>query len=121
MSKVFYLHTEPQACWYGEKRDNSRATIACTTDGQTIQYGYAICSPDDNFSRTKGREMAEKRMREGFGSIPFNNNWFNHFETPEAAMLNFATTLGKSLKNNYEKYRRRIAEKRGILPTPKAV
>lgn len=120
MTKVFYLHTEPIHSRYGERRDNSRATIACTTDGNNIQYGYAICSPDDNFSRSRGRELAEQRMKAGFGSIPYNNNWFNHFETPEAAMLNFASTMAKSVRNNFEKYRRRLAVARGVVPTPKA-
>lgn len=119
-TKVFYLHTEPLLNLRGRILGN-RATIACKTDGQTIKFGYAICSEDDNFSKEKGRKLAEERMNNGFGQVKFNNNWFEHFPTQESALLNFATTQARSIRTNFEKYKRKIAASKGIQPTPKQV
>lgn len=120
MSKVFYLHTPPQYK-LGGRCLGHRATIACTVEGEVIKYGYAICSHDDNFSRHEGRKKAEARMNEGFGKVPFNNGWFEHFPTPENALMEFATTLSRGIRNNFEKYKRKLASYRGIKPTPKQV
>lgn len=79
----------------------------------------AMPSVDMEITCELGRVKAETRMRAGFGAVPFKNDWFEHFPTPEAALLEFATTLGRSMRNNFEKYKRKIAAKRGVFPTPK--
>ena len=117
MRKVFYLHTPPSNGRKVNKRH--RATIACTVDGEVIKFGYAICSGADNFSRSEGRKKAEERMDKGFGQVKFKNDWFEHFPTPEAALLEFATTLAKGMRRNFEKYKRRLAAYRGVALTPK--
>lgn len=41
----------------------TRATIAFQTNGDSIEYAVAFCSPKDNFSRTIGRSIAEGRLK----------------------------------------------------------
>lgn len=107
-SKVFYLHTQPEYR-IGSRCIGHRASIACAVEGDTIKFGYSICSRGDNFSRSVGRQLATERMEKGFGRIPFKNDWFEHFPTQEAALLEFATTLSRSIRKNFEKYKRKVA------------
>jgi hypothetical protein len=38
------------------------ATVAYERDGQDLRYGVAVCSTRDQFSKAKGRLIAEGRM-----------------------------------------------------------
>lgn len=106
-TKTFYLHTPPAINYRGMCLGH-RATIACRKEGDVIKFGYTICSKDDNFSRAEGRKKAEERLNKGFGAVDFNNNWFEHFPTPDAALLEFASTLSRSIQKNYNKYKRKL-------------
>lgn len=64
MSKVFFVHTT--------KLDIVKwgvvpaATIALSKEGDKFKVGVTICSKYDNFSKKYGREIAQKRLDQGF-------------------------------------------------------
>lgn len=68
MSKVYFSHTT--------KLEVTKlgivpaATIALKRVGDEFHYGVSICSLYDNFSKKSGREIAENRLNNGFGTLP---------------------------------------------------
>lgn len=68
MSKVYYNHTTKL---YPVKAGLApAATIAMKREGDFFVWGIAICSKNDNFNKTYGRETAELRMNQGFRVTP---------------------------------------------------
>lgn len=106
---MFFLYTDPYVRGYHIEGDY-RATIVCQRNGDNIEYGIAICSGRDNFERKKGRELAIERMTSGFGQCEFNNGFFNSFDKEQSALLEFASTLGRAVRKNFEKYKKRITD-----------
>ena len=67
MSKVYFNHTTKlEVVKLGLV---PAATIALTKVGDKFHYGVAICSRFDNFSKKDGREVAENRLKQGFGEL----------------------------------------------------
>lgn len=105
-SKVFYLHTDAEC-----KSDNGvctghRATIACRkNDNGTVSYGYSVCIPGDNFSRTLGIEKATAVLE----NTPFQTTAFNHFPTEMDALSHFAKGLSDKIYRNFSKYKQKLA------------
>lgn len=67
MSKVYFNHTTKlEVVKLGLV---PAATIALTKVGDKFYYGVAICSRYDNFSKKFGREVAENRLKQGFGEL----------------------------------------------------
>lgn len=104
---IFYLHTPPKYNW-GGVCIGERASIAAKVHEGTIVYGFAICSRDDNFSRKVGREKAIQRMEEAYGVVDIHNGYFDQFKTDEDRLLVFTTTLGHSIRKNFNKYKRKL-------------
>ncbi len=68
MSKVYYAHTTKLPIV--KEGYVPPATIAITMVGGIFRYGISICSRYDNFSKKSGREIAENRLNNYFGSLP---------------------------------------------------
>lgn len=103
-SKVFYLHTDPIEPGYNI---GYRATVACAHIRGAVWYGIAICSSEDNFDRSKGRELALERLEQGFGMI-LDNGHFAKYETEDDLLFDTAARLASSVSNKWEKYKRKL-------------
>lgn len=117
--EIFYYHTKAKL--FPGRHIEERATVACMLKGDRIIYGMSICTSDDNFSRSIGRNIAEERMNTGFGSIEFKNGYYDSFKEKNLALSDFAIRLGHAIQRNYSKYKRRIGKwehrDNGIIPT----
>lgn len=107
MSKVYYFHTSIlEVTKFGIVPG---CTIAIKKDGNEFKYGVSICSKRDNFSRKLGREVAENRLNQGFGSIikvPANFDSLTEQEQCLAQLHNLVVSVVK--KNR--KWKRRITK-----------
>lgn len=68
MSRTYYNHTSKFEIV--KEKIVPASTIALQRVGDTFHYGIAICSKFDNFSKKAGREIAENRLNQGFGTLP---------------------------------------------------
>lgn len=106
MSKTFFTHTTKLEVVKNKLVPAS--TIAIKKVGERFHYGVAICSKYDNFSKKYGREVAEKRLNEGFGALdvpaPLKN--VNEKEAILAQLYNLAASV--VVKN--KKWKRRITK-----------
>lgn len=104
----FYLHTEPLEpavpSW------GPRATVAVSMVGDSIFWGIAICSDNDNFERAKGRELAAQRMQNGFGRIQARGAYFEKFETVSQCLCDQASGIAAKVMDNFNKWKHRINE-----------
>lgn len=58
MNKTLFFHT----AYPGKGKKGVRITVAgIKQDDGTMKFGVSRCTADDNFSRKKGREIAETR------------------------------------------------------------
>lgn len=105
--EIYFQHTDPFLHNY---RIGERATIACRKVDNTIQYGIAVCSKGDNFSREKGRDIAIERMQKGFATAKFDNGYYNKFESTHKALIAFMRTFSKSYDKNPRKYKEKVTK-----------
>lgn len=115
MSKVYYSHTTKlevtklglvPAC-----------TIALTKRGEKFIYGVSICSKYDNFSKKYGREVAENRMEQEFGTldVPKILNGLSEKEACLQQLYNLVTsvvTKNKKWKKKITKFN--MQNKQGV-------
>lgn len=75
MSKSYVYHTSK----LGIVKEGfvPASTVVLRKEGNNIVFGISMCSKDDNFSRKFGKESAEKRMNEGFGSFEIKGKEVN--------------------------------------------
>jgi hypothetical protein len=86
-----------------------RATVAVKKVGDEFHYGIAICNPDDQFERTKGRVIAEQRANEGFAKV--DATWFpKEGEDWEQSIIRFANGLVESAAIKPERFKRKICK-----------
>lgn len=64
MSQVYYHHQRREA--EGKKP----FTVAFRRDGDTVSFGFAYCSPRDNFSKKRGRLISEGRLQKNPITVP---------------------------------------------------
>jgi hypothetical protein len=88
----------------------ARATIALQIIGKEIHYGVAICSEEDNFNKKEGRELAEARMRSGFGKFTYKGK--AEFSDNHAASLYFLRNMINTVASNIRRVQYKIGQKR---------
>lgn len=69
MGKVYYFHTTKLDATKAGIVPASTIALKLSDDKTQFQYGVAICSKYDNFSKKYGREVADNRLKQGFGVI----------------------------------------------------
>jgi hypothetical protein len=84
------------------------ATIALTKVGDKFHYGVVICSRYDNFSKKFGREVAENRLKQGFGvlDIPAPIQGLSEKEQ----CLNMLYNLAASVVVKNKKWKKRVTK-----------
>ena len=114
MSKVFFTHTTKSALV--KEKIVPAASIAIRRDGNMFYYGIAICSKYDNFTKKGGREIAENRLKEGFGALEVPTPLLNlpERESCLAQLYNLAaSTLVHSRKWKRKVTKFNLAQKTG--------
>lgn len=105
-SKVYYCHTNTD--FQVKTGERPPATIALRLDSETgkFEVGVSICSKQDNFSRKKGREIAEVRLQGGFKEIDFPEVFT---ELPvQMACIKMLMSLKSSVVNHTNKWKKQI-------------
>lgn len=112
--KIYYAYTpyvdSKVARRYGI--DTPRATVALRRVGNEIHYGVSICSSEDNFEKKKGRQLAEDRMKEGFGKFPIAQGVSERFDDDHALSLYFLNNMINSIWCDMRKAQHKIGLKK---------
>lgn len=86
-----------------------RVTVAAKKVGNEIVYGISICSGHDNFTKQKGRRLAEERLANNFSRI--DATFFPQAgEDWEQAIIRFASSLAEQATFKPERYKRKICK-----------
>ncbi len=105
MSKVYYNHTTRLEV---TKRGIVPAcTIALTKRGNKFIYGVSICSKYDNFSKKFGREVAEGRLQQEFGTMDVPKVLQDLTEKEACLQQLYNLTTSVVLKN--KKWKRKVS------------
>lgn len=99
--KVYYMFSD---CKQHQCKCGTRATIAVEKNNDEINYGIAICQPTDNFSRTLGREIALKRLNDGFDKVKLPESFYKRYESEKDAILEFTKNIIASFEKNPKKW-----------------
>lgn len=121
--KIYYLNSKERKVrvpWISKRGlghitevSDKRVTIAISGNEQVIMYGIAICSPEDNFVREKGKELAKQRMLNGFGVVPRSKVGIG--EDLQSTILAFARNLLQAVEGNPSKFEHRISKFNNLL------
>jgi hypothetical protein len=117
--KIYYINSKERKMnvpWISKRGvghisqiNDKRVTVAVSANEQVLIYGIAICSPEDNFVREKGKELAKQRMLNGFCNIPMSKIKLKGKDL-QTTVLQFARNLLAAVEENPTKFERRIAE-----------
>lgn len=118
MSKVYFYHTTKLEVVKNKER--SAATIAVQKVGDQFKYGIALCSKYDNFSRKKGRELAQQRLEAGFASMKTPTYKKTEAPTEEQECLTALFNLASSVVVKETKWKKRLEEFNHPVKTKKA-
>lgn len=109
-NQIYYFHTKPT----NKGHQEDRGTLACRIDNDHIVYGISVCTKEDNFSKAKGREIAEKRMKQGYGQMPIDG-FYKDFNDPHKAVIEFGKRLVTAICKKPAKYKRKVGTKKKAL------
>lgn len=90
-----------------------RVTIAVMYDysANQLHYGISICSPYDNFDRKRGQKEALRRLKEGFGVVPYSMDkpscGSKGMQPIDAASV-FLSNLKIAVEANHRKFKKRL-------------
>ncbi len=103
MSKIYYFHTTKLEVTKQGIAPACTISLKMSDDKNYFQYGVAICSKYDNFSKKYGREVADNRLNQGFGIIKvpkiiINDEDFTEHEACIGQLYNLVLSVVKKTK-----------------------
>ena len=106
MSKVYFNHTT-KLHWV-KMGLIPAVTIALTKVDDKFHYGIAICSKYDNFSKKHGREIAENRLKQGFGEVEVPKTLLGLSEKEQCLTMLYSLATSVVVKN--KKWKKRVTK-----------
>lgn len=119
-NKIYYSYTPFDEVYIRPNPDSKglvlpdrRAVIAAKLVEDKLIYGVSICTIGDTWNKAKGRELAESRMRRGFGSVkmdsPLIANLLSKGEN-QRAVLTILNCLRNTIYLNIKDWQRKIGD-----------